>query len=375
MRILDRYLIRETLKHFLVVLFITTTLLAIGRVFEKLGEILEAGARMNVRLAATYILCMLPFELAQAMPLVVTLSLLLTIGGLARQREIIAMLCGGVSAYRIAAPILGLGLVFSATLWGVGEWIVPWTQERARLIDRVYIRGKEPARADPEFVAPGIGSDYFFMSRYLRVPERGIEEMREVTVWWVDPRTWRMERRIDAESASFRGSLPDDRTLWEFSGAVEQAFEGDGAMVAWQVHPGTLEQKFGPSLNLYLRERRRPEEMNSSQLYHFIGVLESRGEPAPRYRTELHLKVAFPLGVVLLSVIAFACGLRAQYGSFVQGVSSGLLMTALYFLATAVMQAIGHTGIVLAPEVCAWTTNVLFAVLALWMMARVGQAR
>jgi lipopolysaccharide export LptBFGC system permease protein LptF len=199
--------------------------------------------------------------------------------------------------------------------------------------------------------------------------------MRNVSIWWVDEDTWRMERRLDAPEATFQGEDAKGKSLWRFPGGVDQAFEGDGRMTEWEQRAEPFTMAFGPSLERFLQERRKPEEMNSSELGAFLEILGARGQTDPRYETDFHLKFAFPLGVILLSLISFACALRAQYGTFVQGVGQGLFLTTTYFLLTAVLQAIGHAGVGVPGVVCAWLSNVVFLGIALWMLFRVGVAR
>jgi lipopolysaccharide export system permease protein len=371
-KILDRYLFGETLKAFLVTLFICALLLLVGRVFDKLGDVLESRGRATATEAALYFLLSLPFELVQVLPLIATLAVLAAVGRMARHREIVAMLSGGVSVYRLAMPVAAFGILIAASAWAAGEFVIPIAEREARRLE-AKVLGKKPRERNREIVAPDMENRALYAQSY--VVRRNSEEMSQATVWSVDPQTWRLRWRLDAAEASYKGDAPDGGTIWEFDSAIEHRFSGDGELVGRDTHPAFFQRELGNSLNLYLRVEKEPQEMNSWELSRYISILEDRGDSAAGLKTDLHLKIAFPLGIALLGLIAFRCAVGASQSSLMAAMGAGVTAAFAYFFLTAAAQAAGHAGLGLAPEAWAWGANAVFGVGALIALAGAGHAR
>ena len=76
-------------------------------------------------------------------PVAVLVAVLVTFGILTRRNEITAMKAGGLSVYRIAAPLMVMGLLASATLFAMQEFVLPSTN---RIADQDFnvIKGRPP---------------------------------------------------------------------------------------------------------------------------------------------------------------------------------------------------------------------------------------
>lgn len=109
---IDRYLTRQVLVSTLFAVMVLSMVLILGNVFKEVHDLLvNKGA--PVSFVAIFILQLLPYSLVFTIPWAFLAAVLLTFGRLSSDQEITALRSSGMSLYRIATPVLLLGLGFS----------------------------------------------------------------------------------------------------------------------------------------------------------------------------------------------------------------------------------------------------------------------
>jgi len=104
MNILDRYILKEFIKIFTLILVSLTGLYLITDFFERIRMFLSNNATLGQMVS--YSLLNIPMILSQMIPVAVLLGTLLSFGLLSKNCEITAMKANGVSLYRISFPSL-----------------------------------------------------------------------------------------------------------------------------------------------------------------------------------------------------------------------------------------------------------------------------
>jgi len=371
MKVLDRYLAWEFIRTFLVVMSLVACLMLVAEIIERLGAMMENNTSWLV--AIQYLAASLPTKLLEAVPMATIVAVLFTVGILARNNEILAMMTGGVSIYRIALPLLIVGAVISGSAIAIGEFVAPQAERLANYLRVVHIEGKLPRNRNRDIVASGMANSSLAISNF-RYDENG-EVMQGITIWWMDPDTWNLRSRMDASVGTYKGTDDSGRTRWEFARVTEISYDFRGNVEELTVHPpeAIVEKMLSPRLNLYLRDRQKPEEMNIAGLSEYIDALQIRGANASAYITNLHMKLAYPLGALVLVLLGVHCGMRAQRGSLVVGFGLGLILAFSFFVASALSRALGGSGLGLPPQIFAWTPLILFTALGVLMLVRTGR--
>lgn len=162
MLMIDRYIIRQFLINFMILLFVLITLFVLIDMVANLDEFIDAARHMvqerqavaqgvqwtdsmydetkNLPLASllwSTALLIWDWHGPLSVLLFVYLSGLVTVGALGftfsemiRKGEIVAMLASGVSMYRIAAPLMVVGALVSVASLPIQEWLIPPLAER-----------------------------------------------------------------------------------------------------------------------------------------------------------------------------------------------------------------------------------------------------
>src|SRR5208282_139639 len=120
MRILDRYIAREVIRHAFLGLLIFTFVLFVPKLV-RLMEIFVRHSGSGSQIV-TLFLCVVPSVLVFTIPMAVLIGVLLGLGRMSMDSEIIALTSLGISRKRILLPVgllavLGAALTALMTLW------------------------------------------------------------------------------------------------------------------------------------------------------------------------------------------------------------------------------------------------------------------
>jgi LPS export ABC transporter permease LptG/LPS export ABC transporter permease LptF len=132
LRILDRYVLRELIAPFTLSLLLLTFALEIPPILQYGETLIAEGASWDivVRVLATLI----PQALGITIPMALLVGMLITLGRLSGDREIVAMEACGVSLGRLLRPLLLFGLIATAATTYVMIVALPFANQAFREI-------------------------------------------------------------------------------------------------------------------------------------------------------------------------------------------------------------------------------------------------
>lgn len=353
MPILDRYLIREIIKHFALVLVAGTGIYLVVDFFENIDNFMEAG--LTVVRTLQFLQLKLPLITAQITPVGVLLAVLITLGLMNKNNEIIALKSGGMSIYSLIRPIFIVGLCATAFLFLISEIVVPLTIRKANDIYRMEVKKYTQTR--------GV-KDLWFKSHRCIVfisyfnPRK--KTISGVTLNFFDNQ-FRLKRRIDAAEGQFR------QGQWVLHDIMEQELNPNSATYDTRFIQEKVENiEFKPE-DLQ-RVAKKSEEMSFQDLRRYIEDVESEGYDATPYRVDLHGKFALPLACLIVCLIGTGITVRkiSKQGLSVN-VALGIVVLFLYWIVHSFCLSLGHGGM-LPPIVAAWMSNFIFACVAVYSL-------
>ena len=118
MRIIDRYVIREIVPPFLIALLVFTFILIIPFIIDLAEQMIAKGVPWAtlLQLMATLV----PGVAALTIPMALLIGILVAMGRLSADREVVVLMACGVSPYRLLQPILFIGVI----CWGLSSWVL-----------------------------------------------------------------------------------------------------------------------------------------------------------------------------------------------------------------------------------------------------------
>jgi len=313
-----------------------------------------------------YFVNSLPFLMVEVIPLAVAIAALLMVGNMARNYEIMALLTTGVSQLRIAMPLLVVALLISIGLFLFGELIVPGCQRRARYIEKAFIEGKgeEVITRTKDVFVKGKGNRFYLMKHYDAL----LKKMTRPVILETDSSGGKLRLKMVAQKAEFV-KREGEKSIWRFYGLKNWEYDEDGNLKKYQSFKQPVELPMEKELDKFLSYKKEPEEMNLWELKSYLRILRHRGENVSTYATDLHLKVSFPLAVILVMLICFSFASRMQIGNLVINFAQALILVVAYYALIAFTRAMGH-NMVLPPLIAGWSGDFVFALIGIAIFKR-----
>ncbi|MGH7994854.1 MAG: LptF/LptG family permease, partial [Opitutaceae bacterium] len=134
--LLDRHIFRSAFFTSLAAMAVFSFILVAGNVVR---DVLAQGLLGEIPWSelGRFILLLIPYVAAYALPMGVLTGVLLTLGRLSADNEITAMRAHGIGLPRIALPVLALGVLGAAVAVPTNFWWMPWAavQKERELAD------------------------------------------------------------------------------------------------------------------------------------------------------------------------------------------------------------------------------------------------
>ncbi|MBN2053354.1 LPS export ABC transporter permease LptG [bacterium] len=344
-RILDRYVVGEFLRTFLLIMVSIIALSFIVHLFEKIDDLVELDA--TVMDSALAILYRVPFFMSIAIHFSVLAATLIAIGKLSRNSELTAMMASGISYPRLTAPILFVALLISGFSYVWSERVIPVCTKQAELQWNI-IRQREniPFIYNRRWFRGDKNSIFFFNSfdakkqimygvSYFRFDDDGL-----------------LRERVEANQLDW------DTDSWWYVSARILNFDEEGRLAG----DGTFERKrsdIQESPQTFTRDYKESEEMNRAELRQYIKQLRQLGFDTTEYVVDLNTKLSLPLLSLVMAVIAVPFAYQSSRSGGLMGIGISLFIGVVYFIVFQVGVGLGHGG-KLPPLLAAWVANALF---------------
>jgi len=394
MKLTDRYIAQEftrTLVLGVAALILVGTVVAI---FERVNVIDKYDPPMGV--VVGYFLCRIPQDMVLVIPISMLLTTLLVTGAFSRNSEIIAMLAGGISVYRILVPLLIIGMIVSGVVLALNEFVVPTTNRMVEEFNRImrkkpdrgrmakiqiWFRGQE---RQAQFEEDRI---YYFNAL---IPEKS--EIQGISIFELNDNFVPI-RRLDAQRAVYTPASPDQHRAArrEWLPKILDRFRGEETenvpeqRGVWTLYEGSL-RNIGDPLNRnivtfhersdykilhtfqeFRRDTKDPEDMSYRELKEYIVTLNASGYDVSEYIVDLRAKFSYPFVSFVMVIIGFPFALKSPRSGAAMGVGISIFIGLTYWILLQLGIALGHAGI-LPPTLAVWIGNIMFASAGLYLI-------
>lgn len=358
---LDRYVLGEWLRVFLITLLGFPILVIVIDLTDKLDTYLSRGIKTQA-VALSYVFD-LPEKMFLVLPVAVLFATVFTVGSLGRHSELTAAKASGISFHRLVRPLfLAAGAAFIGGLL-LGEIAPVATSKRLEMLGEKAIRSTSSRynfvyRADQGWVYA------------IRALELRTREMTDLL----------MERE---------GAGADYPTIVLAAPRAVYGDTGKSPSRRWMLHHGTLRYLAGTepggefafefdslhsrTLNErpvdLLAEPKAPEEMRYGELRRYIDALTRSGSNARKLQVDLALKIAIPFICLLIALFGAPLAISTPKSGAAWGVAASLATTFIVLLMFQLAKAVGAGG-VLPPLLAAWVPNILVGVAAVYLLRK-----
>lgn len=354
-RIVDMLMARAFLLNLFIALSICLSLVCLFTFFEIIDDIFQN--QIPYALVADYFFFLQPQLLVLLIPISVLIATLITFGSLEKFNQIVAFKSCGVSVYRIAMPILILGLLISGFIFVIQEYVLPYANVRQDRLHNI-IKGR-PAQVSQ----PGrhwiFGQDDRLYNYNLFSSERN--SFVELAVYRLDLKRATL---IEADFAQ-RGDWRRDAQNWVLKGGWVRDFEAD---LFTTFSSQTFD--FPERPEFFDEEVRDSSKMTFTELEQYIQDLQVGGFEVDYLKTELYKKLSFPLVSIIMTLIGVPFSLTMGRKGTLYGIGVGVILGIAYWGAFGIFDVLGSNGL-LAPVLAAWGPNIVFGAGATFLLSLV----
>jgi LPS export ABC transporter permease LptG/LPS export ABC transporter permease LptF len=362
-RLLDAYVVREFFGMFLLVLASFVMLMLVFTFFELVGDILRNHIALGT--VGDYLFNLTPSMVYAITPLAVLIAVLVTFGVLNRNSEIVAMKATGISLYRLVVPVVTISAFLSIGLFLFDDYYLPSANRKQEAL-RSTIKGRPPQTfLHPEEKwmfgqqHPGEPGHIF----YYQFFDADDNAFANLSIFEFNPATFALSRRIFASRAVW-----DERTdSWHFNNGWVRNIDGNNSEYSEFKSTGFAEIHEDPGY--FKKENLQSQEMNFSQLDSYIRDLRQSGFDTMRLRVALWHKLAYPLIVIVMAVLAIPFALSMGRRGSLTGIAVAISVALAYWVVDGLCGAMGNVNY-LPAALAAWSPDILFGLTGGYLLLR-----
>lgn len=359
MRLIDKQLLRELIGPFVFGVMAFSSVFFAGTYLLKLTNLLMNG--LSLLTAIEISLLYLPSIIVYTLPMSTLLAVLIGMGRLSGDSEVVALFASGVSLYRLAAPIFILGLVISGCAIGLNEFIAPRAYDHNERLMADIMNTVKPT--DQPFIVRDEGTDSVIEVRGGMDTSSGI--LKDVTI------TKFMDNKpsivLYAARAQWEGIRDKNKKFrWRLYDGWSQLIGTDSPSFTSFGQTSTREEEIRKTpehFALYQKSFHKSDErMSFNEMTQLVKYLKENPDRPINEIRELDVgrwnKVALPLSSLIFAMLATPMGIRPQRSTSSVGFGLSILLIFLYWMVWHYTSSLAIEGS-LSPIAGAFAADVL----------------
>ncbi len=357
-RLLDRYFLIETLPPYGIGLMAFTFLLFMGRIFHLMKLVVYEGT--PVIYVLRFLIYLIPSFLIFTIPIALLLAILVSLGRLSSDSEIIALKSSGVSMLQIFRPYAMLALIsFLIVNFVVFEGL-PWGTRKIRhlLLEMVQ---ETSYFSITERTFTRMGHILFYVESY----DPATQALKDIFVQ--DARNPKRQVTIIAPKGKvFKDIKNHLMVIRLYNGNIHQMFSMKESYQ--KLHFSTYDFRVDLANRINGRGimRVKARDLSVSALRKRIAKGKKAGEDESGDEIELYKKFALPFTCLIFTLIGVPLGIQPKRSRRSAGLLLCLLVVFVYYGFTIFSDALGrnHT---LPPFWAAWLPNLLITLAGIYL--------
>jgi LPS export ABC transporter permease LptF/LPS export ABC transporter permease LptG len=364
MRLLDRYIGREVATHSLLGLAVFTFVFFVPQLVRLMDLVVRhAGSTGSVTLL---FLTLLPPVLVFSIPMAVLVGVLIGLGRLSADSEIIALHSCGISLRRLLVPVGYVAAGFSFIALFITLWLTPVAVRTLRGIEEQILSSQAPFAVQPRIFDerfPGwvlyvqdvsAAATHWrdvFLASSGNSRDSSITTAQDASIS-TGPGKDEIELRLGAGTTQSYDPLRPDRYSVTTFGATDLPIDLSKSSSAAVATPSVTDAEKSLS-----------------------ALLESAGGPNWRTaRIELERRFAFPVACLVFALLGVAIGVRPRRGGRATGMILTLILIGGYYFIFVTGDHFAQQG-KLPPWLGIWAANIVAAIVGSVFLRRIEHIR
>lgn len=358
-KIISRYIFKEIAFPFVIILFVLTFVLLMGKILQIMDLMVNKG--ISTLVIVKLIVFLLPSFLMFTMPIALLIAILIAMGRLSADNEITVLRASGISLMQLYYPVAIASLITFVFTIIVGYVLVP----RSNFATKRLLFDIAQQNASIGIKEKVFNDDFKGMVLYAeKIPVDG-DHMEGVVI--SDSRLADEPNTIIAKKA-FLVSDPESLTvklrLEDGSVHTVTADFNNYRKIDFKTYDINLD--LSDNLASISEASKSSTDMTMNEL---LKKMKKPGQDEAMIRElaiEVHKKFSIPLSCIFFGLLALPLGIKSHRAVKSRGFAVGIIVVSLYYLLRIGGEALVETGR-LTPEIGVWTPNLIFATLGIYL--------
>jgi len=349
---LDQYIVKQFLTILSFSIFGFVSIFVIVDLIENLDRFIDNNVPNNI--VISYYLYTLPWFISIGLPMSMLISTVLSLGNMVKRNEWTALKASGISIYRVALPLLFIGMVMSLCSFILDNKLVTYGNEKRFEIDRDYVKRKSRHKLKntlKDVFLQKNTSTHISLNKYL------IKNKTGYGLTWVDLGTHTLQKRIDAKKLVWN----PDSLKWTLSNYSIRDFNDSGVEGSVSLSEKDTLISLGFTPTELKQQARKPDELDYFKLTSRIKQLKNNGVDTVRWEVTRYLKISFTFTNLIVVLCGIPLVVLKEKNTISFGAGLSVFVIFGYYAFIRFGQSLGFKGI-LEPLLSAWLGNIVFTI-------------
>jgi lipopolysaccharide export system permease protein len=356
LKTLDRYIIKKFLITFFFAIFLLSAIAIVIDITEKIDEFISNAAPLHA-IVFDYYLNFIPWIGLMLAPIFVFISVVYFTSRLTENTEVICMLNGGVSFYRLLFPYLFTAVLLTLLFAYYNHELLPKSNKIKIKFEETYASKKDKRTSDINYHFQ-IGKDTFIYTQSYDINNNNgfkftMEKIKDKVETY----------KLSAENIQWDAEKNKWKLLnWNYrkeSGEQDEVAKGIDTFLVLPITPKE-----------YVKQNYDIETMTTKELKQFIIDQKHKGnENVKLYEVEKYRRTAIPFSTIILTLIAVAMTTKKVRNGMGLYIVAGMLLSGAYIIIQQFSTVFATKGN-LDPFIAVWIPNIIFGVIAILLVIR-----
>ena len=365
MRILARYILKEFFPPFIIALICFTFLLIFDDLFRLTKLFVQKG--ISPLYLIELLIYVMPATVVLSLPMAALVAILLALGRLSTDNEIVAMKAHGVAFHHLMIPLLGIAVVLSVVDLGLMDYALPKANLAYATLKRDIQRHNPAFVLEEATVMKELETEGKLWMYESTNGKSG--RMQNVKIW---DGIWSGHPRFSHAQEATLGFEDGRAMLTLYDGLTyEPTTDNPDGYRVTKFQQQRLALQMTEDLERGMSQNQTPRSMSIAQLGAFVNTLEgalqtSKNPDFTRKKlrfaqVEYHKKFSIPFACLAFGLMGVPLGLMVKRSGRMIGFGIGLAVILVYYLLLQIGQSTGLNGI-LSPALAMWLPNIVISV-------------
>lgn len=356
--ILSRYIFKELLGTFLLAVLVFSSVALMGKMIDLMDLVVNKGFTPGqVLLIVVYVV---PSLLVYTIPMSVILAVLISLGRLSADSEIIAIKASGISLYQIMPPFVVLCLI--------GFILTALFSVELEPLGKRTLR-KNVKNAGVQHAAAALTKDVFndtVEGLVFYVQDFDQDTLRVKNIMISDRRNPSQPVMVVAQSGSILSDQDNQQLVFKlYNGSIHR--RNNKQKYEYAVFT-TYQMRLPLKENAEDDKPLKPKELSLQNLVAQTGALKNEGAGYRREMTEINRRFALPFACPIFALMGLSLGVYLRRGGRASGFTISLVIVLVHYLLFNLGEELAKAnGGSIPPAVGMWLPNVIMGSVAVYL--------